>query len=206
MLATDVNPQSPTIALHFGCRLAFPTAELYNSNYHYVFAQPHIGEFTVEDPAEVFKDHRDKSDLIMLLSHEKFTEEAFGKPESYRGGCVGGVGKAKRAGKGGEKIQARGRMVPPRRQDMAGGVEEALEDCSGAYLWWPLPLGFLWLTCSLECFQRQFQRLTEILILYKLDMSDPRITKAYRLQVKERLFRFNFVRPPNLAIRIDGAH
>jgi len=32
-----------------------------------------------------------------------------------------------------------------------------------------------------------------MLILYKMDISDPRLMRAYRLQVKERLYRFNFV-------------
>jgi len=33
-----------------------------------------------------------------------------------------------------------------------------------------------------------------MLILLHLDPSDPIALKAYRIQVKERLFRFNFVR------------
>jgi len=41
--------------------------------------------------------------------------------------------------------------------------------------------------------QRQFQRLIEMLILLRLDLSDARQNRAYRLQVKERLYRFNFV-------------
>ncbi|KAJ2930049.1 hypothetical protein H1R20_g7005, partial [Candolleomyces eurysporus] len=39
---------------------------------------------------------------------------------------------------------------------------------------------------------RQFQRLVEMLILFKMDVSDVRNMRAYRLQVKERLYRFNF--------------
>lgn len=39
---------------------------------------------------------------------------------------------------------------------------------------------------------RQFQRLVEMLILLRLDASDARGLRAYRLQVKERLYRFNF--------------
>lgn len=33
----------------------------------------------------------------------------------------------------------------------------------------------------------------EMLILRRLDPTDPALLKAYRLQVKERLYRFNFV-------------
>lgn len=41
--------------------------------------------------------------------------------------------------------------------------------------------------------QRQFSRLVEMLQLRALDATDPLGLKAYRLQVKERLYRFNFV-------------
>jgi hypothetical protein len=40
---------------------------------------------------------------------------------------------------------------------------------------------------------RQFQRLVEMLILRSLDPADMLAAKKYRLQVKERLYRFNFV-------------
>lgn len=36
-----------------------------------------------------------------------------------------------------------------------------------------------------------------MLILLRLDLSDPRQNRAYRLQVKERLYRFNFVSVPS---------
>ena len=42
--------------------------------------------------------------------------------------------------------------------------------------------------------QRQFQRLIEMIQLLRLDVSDASAVRAYRLQVKERLYRFNFVR------------
>ena len=42
-------------------------------------------ELTVEDPAEAFEDLRDKNDLLMLLEHKKFMEEAFGSAESKSG-------------------------------------------------------------------------------------------------------------------------
>ncbi|EEB97212.1 hypothetical protein MPER_03516, partial [Moniliophthora perniciosa FA553] len=39
---------------------------------------------------------------------------------------------------------------------------------------------------------RQFSRLAEMLIQMRIDPLDQRAMKAYRLQVKERLYRFNF--------------
>lgn len=48
-----------------------------------------------------------------------------------------------------------------------------------------------WVSCSFV--QRQFQRLVEMLILMRLDPTDLRGARAFRLQVKERLYRFNFV-------------
>ena len=47
------------------------------------------------------------------------------------------------------------------------------------------------------CLQRQFHRLVEMLILKHMDPADERANRAYRLQVKERLYRFNFVRTPS---------
>ena len=41
--------------------------------------------------------------------------------------------------------------------------------------------------------QRQFSRLVEMLQFRALDESDALALRAYRLQVKERLYRFNFV-------------
>ncbi|TEB36251.1 histone acetyltransferase type B catalytic subunit [Coprinellus micaceus] len=145
-------------------------SELYNAIYQYVFSQANIAELTVEDPAEAFEDLRDKNDLLMLLSHEQFLKEAFGEPESYGGGRVGGVGKAGRAGRGGgQKAQVKGKIVPP-------------SDKAWLEKW----------RKGLKIALRQFQRLTEMLILFKMDMSDARVMRAYRLQVKERLYRFNF--------------
>lgn len=41
--------------------------------------------------------------------------------------------------------------------------------------------------------QRQFDRLLEILLLKQLDTKDAAKVKAYRLHVKARLYRFNYV-------------
>jgi histone acetyltransferase 1 len=44
--------------------------------------------------------------------------------------------------------------------------------------------------------QRQFDRLLEMLLLRQLDRKDPEKVKNYRLQVKARLYRFNYVSGP----------
>lgn len=41
--------------------------------------------------------------------------------------------------------------------------------------------------------QRQYDRLLEMLLLKQLDKKDAAKVKAYRLHVKSRLFRFNYV-------------
>ena len=41
--------------------------------------------------------------------------------------------------------------------------------------------------------QRLYHGLVEMLVLLNLDPSDVRAARLYRLQVKERLYRFNFV-------------
>jgi len=41
--------------------------------------------------------------------------------------------------------------------------------------------------------QRQFDRLLEMLLLKQLDRKDAAKVRAYRLHVKSRLFRFNYV-------------
>ncbi|KAG2020734.1 histone acetyltransferase type B catalytic subunit [Coprinopsis cinerea AmutBmut pab1-1] len=144
-------------------------SELYKAIYQYVVGQPHIAELTVEDPAEAFEDLRDKMDLQMLLSNEKFMQEGFGEPASYGGGRVGGVGRAGKSGRGGDTTAAKGKLGPP-------------TDKTWAEKW----------RRDLKIALRQFQRLVEMLILYKMDPSDPKVFRAYRLQVKERLYRFNF--------------
>lgn len=45
----------------------------------------------------------------------------------------------------------------------------------------------------IESHQRQFHRLIEMIILKYLDHAESRAIRAYRLQVKERLFKFNYV-------------
>jgi histone acetyltransferase 1 len=45
----------------------------------------------------------------------------------------------------------------------------------------------------LDALQRQFHRLVEMLQLLNLDPLDAKAFKAFRIQVKERLYRFNYV-------------
>ncbi|KAJ6500600.1 histone acetyltransferase type B catalytic subunit [Mycena sanguinolenta] len=144
-------------------------SELYTAIYQYVLSQPNIAELTVEDPAEAFEDLRDKNDLLMLLSHQRFMEEGFGG-ESHGGGRAGGIGKGGRSGRGGNGTETvKGKLNPPADKPW---MEKWRKD--------------------LKIAGRQFNRLVEMLILLRLDPADSRGMRAYRLQVKERLYRFNF--------------
>lgn len=67
----------------------------------------------MEDPAEAFEDLRDKNDLEMLLGNEQFMEEGFGVHPSADGGRVGGIGRARKSGRGGEQNLTKGKLVPP---------------------------------------------------------------------------------------------
>ncbi|KAF4614777.1 hypothetical protein D9613_003276 [Agrocybe pediades] len=142
-------------------------SELYKAIYQYILKNPEIAELTVEDPAEAFEDLRDKNDLEMLLSNEQFMEEGFGEKASV--GRAGGRGRARKSGRGGEQILGKGKLTPPADKVW---IEKWRRD--------------------LKIAGRQFQRLVEMLILLHLDPSDPIALKAYRIQVKERLYRFNF--------------
>ncbi|KAF8655817.1 hypothetical protein AX16_002902 [Volvariella volvacea WC 439] len=145
-------------------------SELYRAIYQYIVTQPSVAELTVEDPAEAFEDLRDKNDLQMLFANEKFLEEGFGSGTvSHGGGRVGGVGKGGRSGRGGAALKTKGKLGPP--TDKAW-VEKWRKD--------------------LKIAGRQFHRLIEMIILSRLDPGDIRAMRAYRLQVKERLYRFNF--------------
>ncbi|KIY73276.1 histone acetyltransferase type B [Cylindrobasidium torrendii FP15055 ss-10] len=137
-------------------------SELYNAIYAYIVSKDAIAELTVEDPAEAFEDLRDKCDLTMLFSHREMMDEAFGGVESSNGGRVGRVGKALTG-----KNKA-GKMGPP-------------VDKPWAERW----------RLKLKLAGRQFQRLIEMVQLSRLGL-DARSQRAYRLQVKERLYRFNF--------------
>ena len=161
-------------------------AELYNAIYAHVLSRPDVAELTVEDPAEAFEDLRDRNDLKMLSSNALFMEEGFRSEVSHGGGRV--VKKKSRGlGAGG---RGKGKMGPPAEK---GWVEKWRKDlkiagvsivCSDA----------LSDSCGLCVVQRQFHRLVEMLIMLHLDPADLRAERAFRLQVKERLYRFNYVR------------
>jgi len=141
---------------------------LYNAIYQYVLTQPAVVELTVEDPAEAFEDLRDRNDLAMLLGNTAFMAEAFGSDVlSHDGGRVGRARASARAGT---------RAKPP-----AGKLGP--------------PADRVWLERwrkELKIAGRQFHRLIEMLIQLHLNPADARAIKAYRLQVKERLYRFNY--------------
>ncbi|KAG6850420.1 hypothetical protein H0H93_013645 [Arthromyces matolae] len=131
---------------------------------------PNIAELTVEDPAEAFEDLRDRNDLRLLLANQKFMEEGFGSEAVTHGG--GRVGRTGKAGKG-----LKGKMGPPSDK-----------------IWlekWRCELKIAGVGDRLAS-TRQFQRLVEMLLLLRLNPSDSRAERSYRIQVKERLYRFNF--------------
>lgn len=73
-------------------------------------------------------------------------------------------------------------------------MEGAVEDCWGTVA--TRRVRFLFLTFFMP--QRQFHRLVEMLQLLNLDPLDTKGFKAFRIQVKERLYRFNYVSIPLL--------
>ncbi|KAF9533547.1 acyl-CoA N-acyltransferase [Crepidotus variabilis] len=140
-------------------------SELYKAIYNYILKSPNIAELTVEDPAEAFEDLRDKNDLQLLLSDERFLEEGVGKKPID--GKKRKVVKESSTGDGDNDND--GKLGPP--------VDRAWRE--------------KWRR-DLKIAARQFHRLIEMLILLKLEPTDRAKLKAYRLQVKERLYRFNF--------------
>ncbi|PCH38402.1 acyl-CoA N-acyltransferase [Wolfiporia cocos MD-104 SS10] len=147
---------------------------LYTAIYQHVLARPEIAELTVEDPAEAFEDLRDRNDLKMLLGHPLFMSEA-GRTNGVSG--VGGEGSAVN----GEGRVGGGRVGRPRRRARKGQMGP--------------PANRAWVEkwrVELKLAARQFHRLVEMLMLRHLDPTDVLGQRAYRLQVKERLYRFNF--------------
>ncbi|KAG2041407.1 histone acetyltransferase type B catalytic subunit [Suillus americanus] len=148
-------------------------SELYKTIYNYTLITPLISELTVEDPAEAFEDLRDRNDLRMLLANENFMKEGFGNEAVSHGG--GKVRKRKtraRAnpmGASSGMVKGTGKMGPP--------IDKAWAET---------------FRTQLKVAGRQWQRLMEMLILMHLNPTDTQAVRAYRLQVKERLYRFNF--------------
>ncbi|KAI5987564.1 acyl-CoA N-acyltransferase [Pisolithus albus] len=147
-------------------------SELYKAIYHYVLSRPAVSELTVEDPAEAFEDLRDRNDLRMLLTHEQFMREGFGDSgvtSSHGGGRVMKAKSRTRTQLAPLGNKGKGKMGPP-------------VDRAWAERW----------RKDLKIAGRQFHRLVEMLVLLHLDPVDVRAERAFRLQVKERLYRFNF--------------
>jgi histone acetyltransferase 1 len=165
-------------------------AELYKTIYNYALLTPLISELTVEDPAEAFEDLRDRNDLRTLLDNENFMKEGFGNEAVSHGG--GKVQKRKtraRAnpmGASSGMVKVTGKMGPPIDKAWSESFRTQLKMAG-------VRPEFVYSDHCSELFQRQWQRLMEMLILMHLNPTDVQAAKAYRLQVKERLYRFNFV-------------
>ncbi|KIK99725.1 hypothetical protein PAXRUDRAFT_452578 [Paxillus rubicundulus Ve08.2h10] len=149
-------------------------SELYKAIYQYILTCPAVSELTVEDPAEAFEDLRDRNDLRMLLADEQFMKEGFGTQgvtASHGGGRVQKTKSHIRAAPMGAPrgTMSQGKMGPP-------------VDKAWAEKW----------RKDLKIATRQFQRLVEMLIMLHLDPADLRGARAFRLQAKERIYRFNF--------------
>lgn len=148
-------------------------SELYKTIYNYALLAPLISELTVEDPAEAFEDLRDRNDLRMLLANENFMKEGFGNEAvSHGGGKVRKWKTRARAnpmGASSGTVKGTGKMGPP--------IDKAWSET---------------FRTQLKVAGRQWQRLMEMLTLMHLNPTDIQAARAYRLQVKERLYRFNF--------------
>ena len=117
--------------------------------------------------------------------------EGFGGQESHGGGRVGGIGRGGKSGRGGGKKEAsasKGKLVPPVDKVWAEKWRKELKIAGVS-----MNVAMVSLVLTNINIQRQFQRLVEMLILLHLDPSDSVGLRAYRLHVKERLYRFNFV-------------
>ncbi|KAH9934953.1 histone acetyltransferase type B catalytic subunit [Fomitopsis serialis] len=150
---------------------------LYSAIYRYIRDAPDIAELTVEDPVEAFEDLRDRNDLKMLLADSAFMGEALGegwesaaKPQQ-RAKRHRAVTNGNGNGNGATKTRAVGKLGPPADR---GWLERR--------------------RVELKMASRQFYRLVEMLMLrfVVMDGCDKRMEKAYRIWVKERLYRFNY--------------
>ncbi|KAG8903331.1 histone acetyltransferase 1 [Tulasnella sp. 403] len=139
-------------------------AALYNAIYAHTLSRDNIAELTVEDPSEAFEDLRDKCDLRMLFQNKAFMKEAYGLSDDVEMGSVSG-----RTAGGPRVPSGRGRLGPPTDKEWYENWRRKLKMAG-----------------------RQFQRLMEMLVLRSLPVEDVAVNRAFRLQVKERLFRFNY--------------
>jgi histone acetyltransferase 1 len=118
----------------------------------------------------------------MLLSNERFIQEGFGEDSVSHGGGKVKSRRAARKGKGKMGPPAHKGWVEKWRKDLKiAGVCDVKDDIHD-------------LDSSPSLFQRQFSRLVEMLIQMHLDPGDARTERDYRLQVKDRLYRFNYAR------------
>ncbi|KAG8944860.1 histone acetyltransferase 1 [Tulasnella sp. 424] len=139
-------------------------AALYKAIYEYTVARDGIAELTVEDPSEAFEDLRDKCDLRMLFRQREFMTEAYGLSEDF---AMDGTDEVPAAIA--RPPAGKGKLGPPTEKEWAERWRKKLKIAG-----------------------RQFHRLIEMLVLRSLPPDDAKLMRAYRLQVKERIFRFNY--------------
>jgi histone acetyltransferase 1 len=110
----------------------------------------------MEDPSEAFEDLRDKTDLRMLFKHQEFLHEAYGTESGLKG-----------------------KLGPPSDKSWVEAWRRKLKIAT-------VRSKILQRHSELipRIVQRQFERLIEMLILRKLDPTDPLALRAYRLQVR----------------------
>ncbi|EIW85488.1 acyl-CoA N-acyltransferase [Coniophora puteana RWD-64-598 SS2] len=177
-------------------------SELYASIRKYVLADPTIAELTVEDPAEAFEDLRDVCDLRELTADARFMDEAFSPAplvtsetapaDEFAPLAEGESAPADASGKAPRqrtKVRPAPAGVPA---SMAASGSVGLKGKGKGKGRMGPPVDKAWAEKwrkDLKIAGRQFNRLVEMLILRQLEPADER---AYRLHVKERLYRFNF--------------
>jgi histone acetyltransferase 1 len=131
----------------------------------------------------------------MLLRHERFLEEGFGHSESEtsrarKSGRADQISSSSDKATAVSEVVGQGKLGPPANKMWIEKWRKDLKIAGVCCLIYPF---FCLLGVSDPYSQRQFHRLVEMLVLLKLDPTDQVKLRAYRLQVKERLYRFNFV-------------
>ncbi|CAE6512502.1 unnamed protein product [Rhizoctonia solani] len=136
---------------------------LYNAIYQFTLGRDDVVELTVEDPSEAFEDLRDRNDMKRLLSISL-------------------------------PLEGMMLVIDPAPLPRIHRYSQAFMQEGKAEKFGP-PADKAWVEKwrrDLKMASRQFHRLIEMLLLRELDASSKQAQKAYRLQVKERLFRFNY--------------
>jgi hypothetical protein len=158
---------------------------LYNAVFASVSTRQDVAELTVEDPSEAFEDLRDVCDLRTIVAGIE------------RGEWKGKL--ALRPGQNGAPVVDKEWLEAKRRELKIAPVRSPSHTCCVRHVTVLADDRFL----QLARLQRQFSRLYEMLLLHYLenversDGSTPTEAegRAFRLFVKERLYRFNYVRP-----------